>query len=50
DPGLCLDLGFIYHMLSTGYELNSKRILKTAKKIGGVETGWCLGASIHLLD
>ncbi|KAI9346499.1 nucleoside phosphatase family-domain-containing protein [Obelidium mucronatum] len=50
EPGLCLDLGFIYHMLKTGYELSSTRALKTAKKIKGVETGWCLGAAIHLAD
>ncbi|KAJ3029915.1 UNVERIFIED_CONTAM: Guanosine-diphosphatase [Siphonaria sp. JEL0065] len=50
EPGLCLDLGFIYHMLKTGYELPISKALKTAKKIKGVETGWCLGAAIHLAD
>ncbi|KAJ3240073.1 Guanosine-diphosphatase [Chytriomyces hyalinus] len=50
EPGLCLDLGFIFHLLSTGYEIHHNRLLKTAKKINGVETGWCLGASIHMLD
>ncbi|KAJ3380803.1 Guanosine-diphosphatase [Entophlyctis sp. JEL0112] len=50
EPGLCLDLSFIYRMLRTGYELGQSRVLKTAKKINGVETGWCLGAAIHMVD
>jgi guanosine-diphosphatase len=50
EPGVCLDLGYIYHLLSTGYEISGTRKLRTAKKINGVETGWCLGASIALLD
>ncbi|KAJ1551787.1 Guanosine-diphosphatase, partial [Cladochytrium tenue] len=50
DPALCLDVGFIYHLLSTGYEIPGSRVLRTAKKIRGVETGWCLGAAIHMLD
>lgn len=50
DAALCLDVGYIYHLLSTGYEIPSARKLRTAKKIKGVETGWCLGATIHVLD
>ncbi|KAJ3410422.1 Guanosine-diphosphatase [Chytridiales sp. JEL 0842] len=50
EPGICLDLGYIYHLLSTGYEISGTRRLRTAKKIKGVETGWCLGASIAMLD
>jgi guanosine-diphosphatase len=50
EPGLCLDLGFIYHLLATGYEIPGHRKLRTAKKIRDVETGWCLGASIAVLD
>ncbi|KAI9094992.1 nucleoside phosphatase family-domain-containing protein [Phlyctochytrium arcticum] len=50
DPEWCTDLGFMYGLLSVGYEIPDDRILKTAKKIGGVETGWCLGAALNILD
>ncbi|RKO83473.1 nucleoside phosphatase family-domain-containing protein, partial [Blyttiomyces helicus] len=50
DPKWCGDLGFIYGLLSDGYELPDVRELRTAKKIAGIETGWSLGASIFLLD
>ncbi|KAJ3328653.1 Guanosine-diphosphatase [Blyttiomyces sp. JEL0837] len=50
EKELCLDLGYIYHLLTTGYEIPGTRSLRTAKKIKGMETGWCLGASIHMLD
>ncbi|KAI9339219.1 nucleoside phosphatase family-domain-containing protein [Zopfochytrium polystomum] len=50
DPALCLDVGYIYHLLATGYEIPGARKLRSAKKIRGVETGWCLGATIHVLD
>lgn len=46
---VCLDLGFIYSLLKTGYDLPNSRILKTAKKINGIETGWCLGAALAIL-
>ncbi|KAJ3105092.1 Guanosine-diphosphatase [Phlyctochytrium planicorne] len=50
EPAVCMDLGFIYHLLSTGYEIRGSREIKTAKKIDGIETGWCLGAAIRVLD
>ncbi|KAI7853621.1 nucleoside phosphatase GDA1/CD39 [Circinella umbellata] len=49
-PEWCLDLSFIYNLLSHGYEIPDHREIKMAKKIDGVETGWCLGAAIALLD
>lgn len=30
--------------------MRGTRVLRTAKKIRNVETGWCLGATIHMLD
>ncbi|KAI8584916.1 nucleoside phosphatase family-domain-containing protein [Geranomyces variabilis] len=50
DPEWCTDLGFMYGLLSVGYELPEDRILKTAKKIAGVETGWSLGAALNVVD
>jgi guanosine-diphosphatase len=48
-PEWCLDLSFIYRLLSFGYEIPNDRDLTVAKKIDGVETGWCLGAAIAIL-
>lgn len=50
EPNYCLDLSFMVAMLHTGYEIPLDRELKTAKKIAGNELGWCLGASLPLLE
>jgi guanosine-diphosphatase len=50
DVHLCLDLGFIYSLLSVGYELPDGREMEVLKKIDGFETGWCLGSAIQLID
>ncbi|KAF8465236.1 nucleoside phosphatase family-domain-containing protein [Kalaharituber pfeilii] len=49
-PEHCLDLNFMIALLHTGYEMPVDRELKVAKKIGDNELGWCLGASLPLLD
>ncbi|ORX43688.1 nucleoside phosphatase GDA1/CD39, partial [Hesseltinella vesiculosa] len=41
-PEWCLDLTYIYRLLSFGYEIPSDRPIQVAKKIDGIETGWCL--------
>ncbi|KAK9765539.1 Guanosine-diphosphatase [Basidiobolus ranarum] len=46
----CMDMTFIYSLLHDGYDLSDSRDVKVAKKIKDMETGWCLGASISLLD
>ncbi|KAI9891193.1 MAG: Guanosine-diphosphatase [Vezdaea aestivalis] len=43
-PEHCLDLNFMLALLNFGYEMPMDREVKTAKKIGGNELGWCLGA------
>lgn len=50
EPQWCLDLSFITAMLHTGYDIPLQRELKTAKTIDNNELGWCLGASLPLLD
>jgi guanosine-diphosphatase len=50
NPQYCLDLSFMLALLHTGYEMPIDREVKTAKKIKGSELGWCLGASLPLLD
>ncbi|CAJ0823696.1 12104_t:CDS:2 [Entrophospora sp. SA101] len=50
NPYYCMDLSFIYELLHTGYEIPLEREIKVAKKIKEIETGWCLGASIAMLD
>jgi guanosine-diphosphatase len=43
-PEHCLDLNFMLALLHTGYEMPMEREVRIAKKIGGNELGWCLGA------
>lgn len=50
DPDYCLHLTYAYSLLKIGYDLPPHRIVKTAQKINNVETGWCLGASIAMID
>lgn len=50
EPHWCLDLSFITAMLHTGYDIPLNRELRTAKTIADNELGWCLGASLPLLD
>ncbi len=50
EPHWCLDLNFMVSMLHTGYDIPLNRELKTAKTIKNRELGWCLGASLPLLD
>ena len=47
---MCTDLNYIEALLGTGYEIKGHRDVKIAKKINGKELGWCLGASLPLLD
>ncbi|KAF2452607.1 guanosine-diphosphatase [Lineolata rhizophorae] len=49
-PETCLDLNFMMALLHTGYEMPIDREVKIAKKIKGRELGWCLGASLPLLN
>lgn len=49
-PETCLDLSFMHGLLSLGYELGSEREVSIAKKLGGTELGWCLGAQLAVLD
>ncbi|KAG7838650.1 hypothetical protein KL943_000726 [Ogataea angusta] len=50
EPLWCLDLSFMTALLHTGYDIPLHRELRTAKKISDNELGWCLGASLPLLD
>lgn len=50
EPEWCADLSFQVSLLHTGYDIPLQRELRTAKKIAGSELGWCLGASLPLLD
>ncbi len=50
NPHYCMDLTFIYALLHIGYEIPLEREVKIAKKIRGIEAGWCLGAAIAVLD
>lgn len=39
-PEYCLDLTFMYSLLSLGYELDDERQVWIGKKVAGVELGW----------
>ncbi|KAF5008084.1 hypothetical protein FDECE_5610 [Fusarium decemcellulare] len=49
-PDHCLDLNFMMALLHSGYDMPIEREVKIAKKIKGNELGWCLGASLPLLE
>ncbi|KAK9326322.1 nucleoside phosphatase family-domain-containing protein [Lipomyces orientalis] len=49
-PEWCLDLNFMVSILHSGYDISLDREVKIAKKLKGNELGWCLGASLPLLD
>ncbi|EGG13113.1 uncharacterized protein MELLADRAFT_41476 [Melampsora larici-populina 98AG31] len=49
-PEYCLDLSFMYSLLSFGYEVKDDREIVISKKIDGVELGWALGAAIAMID
>lgn len=49
-PDHCLDLNFMMALLHTGYDMPIDREVRIAKKIKGNELGWCLGASLPLLE
>jgi guanosine-diphosphatase len=46
----CADLSFMYTLLSSGYEIPKDRIIKTVKKINGIEIGWTLGAALQMIN
>ncbi|KAL0079079.1 nucleoside phosphatase GDA1/CD39 [Phycomyces blakesleeanus] len=50
SPEYCVDLTYIDNLLRFGYDIPKDRLVRTAKKIRGAETGWCLGASIAMID
>ncbi|KAF2279981.1 guanosine-diphosphatase [Westerdykella ornata] len=49
-PEWCLDLNFMMALLHTGYGMPIDREVKIGKRIKGSELGWCLGASLPLLN
>ncbi|CAO1632997.1 unnamed protein product [Sympodiomycopsis kandeliae] len=49
-PESCLDLTYLYSLLSLGYELEGDVVqVRTEKKLGGIELGWALGAAVGML-
>ncbi|KAG5488356.1 uncharacterized protein JKF63_07951 [Porcisia hertigi] len=42
----CMYYSYVYALLRYGYEVPEDRVLHVAKKIGGYETAWSLGASL----
>lgn len=49
-PESCLDLTYLYSLLSLGYELSGDSVqVRTEKKLGGIELGWALGAAVGMI-
>ncbi|KAG0324214.1 Guanosine-diphosphatase [Podila humilis] len=49
-PEMCMDLSYIYALMEYGYGIPKDRRINLAKKLKDYETGWCLGASIAVLE
>ena len=49
-PEWCLDLQYMEVLLHDGFEVAHSRQLRVTDKINGYEVGWCLGASLALLE
>ncbi|RXW21360.1 hypothetical protein EST38_g4508 [Candolleomyces aberdarensis] len=49
-PEWCLDLTFMYSLLRMGYGLEEANKIDIAKKIANTELGWCLGATIAMIE
>ncbi|KAI5981290.1 nucleoside phosphatase family-domain-containing protein [Pisolithus albus] len=49
-PEWCLDLSFMHALLVLGYEFGENREVELGKKIQGTELGWCLGATIGMVN
>ncbi|EDO16326.1 hypothetical protein Kpol_1059p16 [Vanderwaltozyma polyspora DSM 70294] len=50
EPTLCMDLTYEASLLHDGYDIPLTREIKTTERIDNKEIGWCLGASLPLLD
>lgn len=50
NPQWCGDLSYMLAVLHHGYDIPVHREVTIAKKVKGNELGWCLGASLPLLD
>ncbi|KAJ2814004.1 Guanosine-diphosphatase [Coemansia furcata] len=46
----CMDLSFQYALLRDGVGMADDRVVRSTRKIKDAETGWCLGASLAVLD
>ncbi|KAJ2481218.1 Guanosine-diphosphatase [Coemansia sp. RSA 2131] len=46
----CMDLSFQYALLVDGVGVDANRTVRSTRKINDAETGWCLGASLAILE
>ncbi|KAI8323067.1 nucleoside phosphatase GDA1/CD39 [Martensiomyces pterosporus] len=50
EDDYCLDLSYQYALLKDGVGMPEDRVVRSTRKIKDAETGWCLGASLAVLD
>lgn len=46
----CLDVAYIYGLLSYGYQIDLDTPITVTKQIAGYEAGWALGSALKLLE
>ncbi len=49
-PFLCMDLTFIYTILTVGYGLPNDKIINVHNEVNKMEISWALGAAFHMLN
>lgn len=49
-PFLCMDLTFIYSILTVGYGLPNDKIINVHNEVNRMEISWALGAAFHMLN
>jgi len=47
---LCMDLTFIYALLSNGYGLPHDKQIHVYQQVNNMEISWALGAAFHMLN
>ncbi len=50
NPHFCMDMTYMHALLTVGYDIPEERYVSVVKKIDGYETGWCLGATLEMVD
>lgn len=50
EPFMCLDMTYIYAILTRGYGLPDEKIVNVHQKVNNMEISWALGAAFDMID